>query len=44
VDPALLVVGGIVGGAVGVFGGGLIGAVLTGDDCEDCFIERATEK
>lgn len=40
-DPALLVVGGIVGGAVGVFGGGLIGALLTGNDCEDCAIYGA---
>ena len=41
VSPALLVVGGLAGGAVGVFGGGLIGAKVTENDCEDCAVEGA---
>lgn len=36
VHPALLAAGGIVGGAVGVFGGALAGAKITEHDCEDC--------
>jgi len=36
VHPALLAAGGIVGGAVGVFGGALAGARITQHDCEDC--------
>jgi hypothetical protein len=39
VAPALLVLGGLAGGAVGVFGGALIGGKLTENDCEDCVIE-----
>jgi hypothetical protein len=39
VNPALLVAGGIAGGAVGVFGGGLIGGKLRENDCEDCALE-----
>lgn len=35
-SPALLAAGGVLGGAVGVFGGALAGAYLTGNSCEDC--------
>ncbi len=41
VHPALLTAGGILGGAVGVFGGALAGAYLTGNSCEDCALVGA---
>ena len=41
VHPALLAAGGILGGAVGVFGGALAGARITQHDCEDCGIVGA---
>ncbi|MGH7497572.1 MAG: hypothetical protein ACREL3_01840 [Gemmatimonadales bacterium] len=41
VHPALLAAGGILGGAVGVFGGALAGAKITQNDCEDCALVGA---
>jgi hypothetical protein len=35
-NPGLLAAGGVLGGAVGLFGGALVGGKLTEDDCEDC--------
>jgi hypothetical protein len=39
--PAVMVAGGMLGGAVGVFAGGLAGLRLTEHDCEDCGIVGA---
>jgi hypothetical protein len=39
--PAVMVAGGLLGGAVGVFAGGLAGLRLTEHDCEDCGIVGA---
>jgi hypothetical protein len=35
--PALLLLGGVLGGAAGVLGGAAIGVKATQDDCENCF-------
>ena len=35
-NPAILATGGVLGGAVGVFAGALVGARLTEHDCDDC--------
>jgi hypothetical protein len=37
-DEALLAMGGVLGGAAGLFGGAIVGAKLTEDDCDDCGI------
>ncbi|HEY8257201.1 MAG TPA: hypothetical protein VIG08_06055 [Gemmatimonadales bacterium] len=39
--PAVLALGGVAGGAVGVFAGALAGAKLTEHDCEDCALVGA---
>lgn len=39
--PAVMAAGGLLGGAVGVFAGGLAGLRLTEHDCEDCGIVGA---
>jgi hypothetical protein len=39
--PAVMAAGGLIGGAVGVFAGGLAGVRLTERDCEDCGIVGA---
>ena len=36
VHPAGLALGGVLGGAAGLFGGAIVGARITEDDCEDC--------
>jgi hypothetical protein len=36
--PGLLALGGVLGGAVGLVGGAYVGARITEDDCEDCFL------
>ena len=36
VDPVWLALGGVLGGAAGLFGGAIIGSRITQDDCEDC--------
>ena len=36
--PALLAVGGVLGGAAGLVGGAYVGARATEDQCEDCFL------
>ena len=36
--PGWLAVGGVLGGAAGLVGGAYVGARITEDDCEDCFL------
>lgn len=42
-SPTLLVLGGIAGGAVGVFTGAIVGGRLTEHDCEDCGLVGAAD-